>query len=53
MLINEGYPGYFGDAGRVGTTQPNLGLDKVFGARETYVQFTPDLLAKLTATVRR
>jgi beta-galactosidase len=32
--------------------QPNLGLDQLFGARETYVQFTPDLLGKLTLTVK-
>ncbi len=43
-LISEGCPGYFGDGGRVGVTQPNLGLDEVFGARESYVEFTPDLL---------
>jgi beta-galactosidase len=36
----------------VGTVQPNLGLDQLFGARETYVQFTPDLLDRLTLTVR-
>jgi beta-galactosidase len=47
-LVSEGCPGYFGDGGRVGTVQPNLGLDELFGARETYVQFTPDLLTKLT-----
>jgi beta-galactosidase len=51
-LVSEGCPGYFGDGGRVGTVQPNLGLDEVFGARETYVQFTPDLLTQLTATVQ-
>ena len=51
-LISEGCPGYFGDGGTVGTVQPNLGLDQLFGARETYVQFTPDLLDKLTLTVR-
>jgi beta-galactosidase len=51
-LVSEGLPGYFGDGGTVGTVQPNLGLDEVFGARETYVQFTPDLLGKLTLTVR-
>ena len=51
-LVSEGCPGYFGDGGRVGTVQPNLGLDEVFGARETYVQFTPDLLTKLIATVQ-
>jgi beta-galactosidase len=32
--------------------QPNLGLDELFGARETYVQFTPDILDRLTLTVR-
>ena len=51
-LVSEGCPGYFGDGGTVGTVQPNLGLDQLFGARETYVQFTPDLLGKLTLTVR-
>lgn len=51
-LISEGCPGYFGDGGTVGTVQPNLGLDQLFGARETYVQFTPDILDKLTLTVR-
>ena len=51
-LISEGCPGYFGDGGTVGTVQPNLGLDQLFGARETYVQFTPDLLDKLTLTVK-
>lgn len=52
ILVSEGCPGYFGDDGRVGTVQPNLGLDEVFGARETYVQFTPDLLTKLVLTVQ-
>ena len=51
-LVSEGCPGYFGDGGHVGTVQPNLGLDKLFGARETYVQFTPDLLGKLTLMVK-
>ena len=51
-LVSEGCPGYFGDGGTVGAVQPNLGLDQLFGARETYVQFTPDLLGKLTLTVR-
>jgi beta-galactosidase len=27
-------------------------LDQLFGARETYVQFTPDILGKLTLTVK-
>src|ERR1700735_5158892 len=51
-LVSEGCPGYFGDGGTVGEVQPNLGLDELFGAKETYVQFTPDLLGKLSLTVR-
>src|SRR5579863_10081260 len=51
-LVSEGCPGYFGDGGTAGTVQPNLGLDQLFGARETYLQFTPDLLSKLSLTVR-
>jgi beta-galactosidase len=51
-LISEGLPAYFGDRGRVGTVQPNLGLDKLFGAAESYVEFTPDLLDDLTLKVR-
>ena len=50
--MSEGTPGYFGDGGTVGTVQPNLGLDQLFGAREAYVQFTPDLLGNLTLTVQ-
>ncbi|HUR01361.1 MAG TPA: beta-galactosidase trimerization domain-containing protein [Nonomuraea sp.] len=50
-LISEGCPGYFGDGGRVGTVQPNHGLDELFGAREAYVEFTPDLLGDLTFEV--
>lgn len=48
VLISEGCPGYFGDRGRAGTTQPSLGLDELFGVRESYVEFTPDLLDDLT-----
>jgi beta-galactosidase len=50
-LICEGLPGYFGDGGRVGVVQPNLGLDQLFGAKEKYVEFTPDLLEDLTFEV--
>ncbi|MEM1297469.1 MAG: beta-galactosidase trimerization domain-containing protein, partial [Verrucomicrobiota bacterium] len=50
-LISEGCPGYFGDRGRAGTVQPNLGLDELFGARESFVQFTPDLLEELVVTL--
>ena len=46
-LVCEGCPAYFGDRGHVGTVQPNLGLDELFGARESYVEFTPDLLGDL------
>jgi beta-galactosidase len=51
-LISEGCPAYFGDVGRVGTVQPNYGLDEVFGARQSYVEFTPDLLTDLRLTVK-
>ena len=51
-LICEGLPGYFGDRGHVGQVQPNLGLDRLFGASEKYVEFTPDLLERLTLQVR-
>lgn len=50
-LISEGLPAYFGDHGRAGATQPNYGLDELFGARESYVEFTPDLLEKLALKV--
>ncbi|MDB5585683.1 MAG: bgaB [Devosia sp.] len=42
-LISEATPGYFGDRGKVGTVQPNNGLDAVFGAREDEVEFMPDI----------
>ncbi len=51
-LISEGAPAYWGDGARVGVTQPNLGLDQLFGAREQYIEFTPDLLDHLMLTVR-
>src|SRR4051812_21637311 len=50
-LISEGLPAYFGDGGTAGAIQPNYGLDQLFGARESYVEFTPDLLEKLTLEV--
>jgi beta-galactosidase len=50
-LISEGLPAYFGDHGHAGATQPNYGLDELFGAKESYVEFTPDLLEKLTLEV--
>ena len=51
VLICEGLPAYFGDNGHVGTTQPNYGLDDVFGAQESYVEFNPDISEKLTFEV--
>jgi beta-galactosidase len=51
-LVSEGLPAYFGDHGRAGQVQPNAGLDQVFGARERYVEFTPDLLDKLSFEVQ-
>lgn len=47
-LISEGLPGYFGDHGHVGTVQPNNGLDELFGARESHVEFMPDISDQLT-----
>lgn len=51
-LISEGLPAYFGDHGRAGPIQPNYGLKELFGARESYVEFTPDLLENLTLEVQ-
>jgi len=51
VLIAEGCPGYWGDRAHVGVAQPNLGLDALFGARESYVEFTPDLLGDLKVNV--
>jgi beta-galactosidase len=46
-LICEGLPAYFGDRGHVGTVQPNFGLDELFGAKEKYVEFNPDISDQL------
>jgi beta-galactosidase len=51
-LICEGLPGYFGDRGHVGTVQPNLGLNALFGACEKYVEFDPDLSEQMTLEVK-
>ena len=50
-LISEGCPAYWGDRAHVGEIQPNQGLDEMFGARETYVEFTPDILDDLKLNV--
>ena len=51
ILVSEALPGYFGERGKVGVRQPNLGLDSLFGATESYVEFTPDLLENLMLQV--
>jgi beta-galactosidase len=50
-LVCEGLPAYFGERGKVGTVQPNYGLDALFGARQTDVQFAPDLFGDLRLEV--
>ena len=50
-LVIEGCPAYWDGRATVGTTQPNLGLDALLGARESYVEFTPDLLEELELRV--
>ena len=52
ILVSEGLPGYFGDRGKAGVVQPNLGMDRLFGAKESEVEFTPDLLEDLTLQIR-
>ena len=47
-LISEGCPAYFGGKLRVGETQPNVGLDELFGAVQTNVEFLPDFDAPFT-----
>ena len=42
-LVSEACPGYFGRNGRAGTRQPNMGLDALFGAEESDVEFMPDI----------
>ena len=51
-LVSEGLPGYFGDHGHVGAVQPNYGLDEIFGARESYVEFDPDISNDLMLDVK-
>ncbi len=50
-LISEGLPGYFDDEGRASAAQLRPGLDSLFGAKEKYVEFTPDLLDNLRLDV--
>lgn len=50
-LIAEGCPAYWGEHGRVDTTQPGSGLGDLFGARQASVEFAPDLLTDERVTV--
>ena len=43
VLVAEACPGYFGNFGKVGVRQPNMGLDRIFGALQDEVEFMPDL----------
>ncbi len=47
-LISEGLPAYFGDGAHASAKQPRPELQELFGAKETDVDFTPDLLENLT-----
>jgi beta-galactosidase len=51
-VVSEGLPAYFGDHGHVGTVQPNYGLDELFGARESHVEFMPDISEQLMFDLR-
>ena len=51
-LVSEGLPRLLRRSWPGRATQPNYGLDQLFGARESYVEFTPDLLDKLSLEVR-
>lgn len=51
VLISEATPGYFGDRGKVGTVQPNHGLDAVFGVLEDEVEFMPDIGDRIAFTL--
>jgi beta-galactosidase len=43
-LVSQGCPGYFDEFCHLGPVQPNMGLDRLFGAREEYVELLPDVL---------
>ncbi len=47
-LISEACPGYFGGNLHVGETQPNMGLDELFGATEKNVELMPDVDSPFT-----
>ena len=47
-LISEGAPGYIGDHGHAGESQPHRGLDELFGVREVYAEFGRNIHEKMT-----
>lgn len=47
-LIAEACTGYFNELARANVVQPGMKLAEVFGALETEVEFTPDILDDLT-----
>jgi beta-galactosidase len=50
-LVSEGCPAYFGGNIHVDPVQPGSGMDELFGVKESYVEFVPDLLGDLALTV--
>ena len=51
ILVSEGCPGYWGDNYKIGTQQPNMNFNHLFGVQESYVEFTPDLQSDLKIMV--
>lgn len=52
VLVSEGLPAYFGDGGHVAPEQPAYGLGELFGVRQSYVEFTPDISDDMTLEVQ-
>ena len=50
-LICEACPAYFGDHLHVGQVQPNWGMDEMFGARQQWVEFMPDINQEIAFSV--
>jgi beta-galactosidase len=46
LLISEGAPAYFNEEGFLYNSQPCDALSELFGVKQAYVEFMPDLLAK-------
>lgn len=52
ILICEGLPAYFGDGGHISPSQPAYALDDLFGARQSEVEFMPDISDDMTLEVQ-